>query len=88
MHAHEVEFQIKNLADSENVESCERILSEFTTYSGKFTFDQLSRFCSAIISKNIAFESDIAKDALKVIFEKNKENLEKSEYVEILTRLD
>lgn len=88
MHPHEVEFQIDKLTKTDNPERVEHILFELNTYSGKFSEDQLSKISFAVICSEEILNSSKCKEYLKLILNKNKENMDELQYMDITSKLE
>ena len=84
MYPHEVEFQIRNLSTASNYKRAESILIELKNYSGKLTDDQISRFYFAVITNEQIYKCYNCKSHLNVILHKYKDDMDKSQYGEIL----
>ena len=84
MHPHEVEFQIRNLSMASNYKMAESILIELKNYSGKLSYDQILRFYFAVITNEQVYKCYNCKGHLNVILQKYKDDMDKSQYDEIL----
>lgn len=87
MHPHEVEFQIRNLVQASNYRYAESILIELKKYSGELTKNQLSRICFAALTNEQIYNCYICKDHLKVLLKKNQDNIDESQYNEVLEKI-
>jgi hypothetical protein len=88
MHPHEVDVRLSELNRANTYKRAELLLIEFKNYSGKLTEDQLSRLCFAAITNEQIYNCFHCKSHLKVILKKNEENLDESQYNEVMEKID
>lgn len=79
----DVEYQIRNLSRVSSFKGAESILIELKNYSGSLTEDQLSRFYFAVIANEQVYKCYNCKGYLKIILNKFKDDMDKSQYEEI-----
>ena len=88
MHPHELDVQINNLEKTDNYKKSEFILYELTDYSGKITDNQLYKIYNAALTNEEIYSSNTCREYLKLILNKNKENIDEHQYQNILNKLN